>query len=178
MIMDSTRQRIYVANSGMNQIEVLDMKTQSLMAPIKVGQLPHSVALSSDGVTMYVANTGGESISIDDQNTIQTVRSVTFPPIPANVAVALAYPYAIAETQTGPQFVMSDGSLWKIDGNVAVPRVLNPQIFGGSNTTLVRTVSGGESLCRSPWLQPPVVLPSPQATGAGNAYLYDASSGQ
>ena len=64
MTMDAARQRIYVANSGMNQIEVVDMKSQTLMNPIKVGQLPHSIALSSDGVTMYVANTGGESISV------------------------------------------------------------------------------------------------------------------
>jgi uncharacterized protein (TIGR03437 family) len=174
MAMDTARQRIYVANSGMNQIEVVDMKTQSLMAPIKVGQLPHSMALSSDGVTMYVANTGGESISIVDLNKMQTVGAVTFPPVPANVAVALAYPYAIAETLTGPQVVMSDGSLWKIDGTVAVPRVLNPQIFGGSASSLVRTVSGGNpsqfAMAATPGGEYLLLV-----TGAGNAYLYDAS---
>jgi uncharacterized protein (TIGR03437 family) len=174
MVMDSARQRIYVANSGLNQIEVVDMKTQSLMNPIKVGQLPHSVAISSDGVTMYVANTGGESISIVDLDKMKTIGSVAFPPIPANVAVALAYPMAIAEAQTGPQFVMSDGSLWKIDGTVAIPRVLPAQIFGGSNTTLVRTVSGGNpsqfSMAATPAGEYLLLV-----TGAGNAYLYDSS---
>jgi uncharacterized protein (TIGR03437 family) len=174
MQLDTTRQRIYVANSGLNQIEVVDMKTQTLMNPIKVGQLPHSMAMSSDGVTMYVANTGGESISIVDLDKMQTVGAVTFPPVPANVAVALAYPTAIAESQAGPQFVMSDGSLWKIDGTTAVPRVLNPQIFGGSATTLVRTVSGGNpsqfSLAATPNGEYVLLV-----TGAGNAYLYDAS---
>jgi uncharacterized protein (TIGR03437 family) len=174
MTMDTARQRIYVTNSGLNQVEVVDMKTQTLMKPIRVGQLPHSMALSSDGVTMYVANTGGESISIVDLDKMQTVGAVTFPPVPANVAVAVAYPTAIAESQTGPQFVMSDGSLWKIDGTTAVPRVLNPQIFGGSATTLVRTVSGGNpsqfSLAATPNGEYLLLV-----TGAGNAYLYDAS---
>jgi uncharacterized protein (TIGR03437 family) len=174
MAMDTARQRIYVANSGLNQIEVVDMKTQTLMTPIKVGQLPHSMAMSTDGVTMYVANTGGESISIVDLNKMQTVGSVTFPAIPTNVAVALAYPSAIAESETGPQFVMSDGSLWKIDGTMAVPRVLNPEIFGGSDTTLVRTVSGGNpsqfAMAATPAGEYVLLV-----TGAGNAYLYDAS---
>jgi len=174
MVMDTARQRIYVTNSGLNQIEVVDMTTQTLMTPIKVGQLPHSMAMSSDGVTMYVANTGGESISIVDLNKMQTVGAVTFPPVPSNVAVAVAYPAAIAEAETGPQFVMSDGSLWTIEGTAAVPRVLNQQVFGGSDTTLVRTVSGG-----NPSQFSMVATPAGEyvllVTGAGNAYLYDAS---
>ncbi len=174
MVMDTTRQRIYVANSGLNQIEVVDMKSQTLMNPIKVGQLPHSMAMSSDGVTMFVANTGGESISIVDLNKMQTIGAVTFPPIPANAAVALAYPVAIAEAQTGPQFVMSDGSLWMIQGTTAVPRVLNQEVFGGSSSTLVRTVSGGNpsqySMAATPGGEYVLLV-----TGAGNAYLYDAS---
>jgi uncharacterized protein (TIGR03437 family) len=174
MVMDTTRQLIYVANSGLNQVEVVDMKTHTLRTPIKVGQLPHSLCLSSDGVTMYVANTGGESISIVDLNKMQTVGSVTFPPIPANAAVALTYPTAIAYSENGPQFVMSNGSLWYIDGTVAVPRVLNQQVFGGTSTTLVSTVSGGNpsqfSMAATPAGEYVLLV-----TGAGNAYLYDAS---
>jgi uncharacterized protein (TIGR03437 family) len=176
MVMDTTRQRIYIPNSGMNQIEVVDMTTNTLMTPIKVGQLPHSLAMSSDGVTMYVANTGGESISIVNLNTMQTTGSVTFPPIPANAAVALAYPTAIAYSEAGPQFVESNGSLWKIDGTTAVPRTLNPQVFGGTSTTLVSTVSGGTgtasefSMAGTPAGEYVLLV-----TGAGNAYLYDAS---
>jgi uncharacterized protein (TIGR03437 family) len=174
MVMDTTRQLIYVPNSGLNQIEVVDMKAQKLLTPIKVGQLPHSIALSSDGVTMYVANTGGESISIVDLNKMQTVGSVAFPPIPANAAVTLAFPEAIAYSEQGPQFVMSDGSLWSIQGTTAVPRVLNPLVFGGSDSSLVRTVSGGNpsqfSMAGTPGGEYVILV-----TGAGNAYLYDAS---
>jgi uncharacterized protein (TIGR03437 family) len=174
MVMDATRQRIYVPNSGLNQIEVVDMKTQTLMTPIKVGQLPHSATMSTDGQTLYVANTGGESISIVDLNKMQTVGSVKFPPIPTNVAVALAYPVAMATSLRGPQFVMSDGSLWKIDGTIAVPRVLDPLVFGGNPNSLVRTVSGGNpsqfAMAATPNGEYVLLV-----TGAGNAYLYDAS---
>jgi hypothetical protein len=174
MVMDTARKRIYIPNSGMNQVEVLDMTTNKLMKPIKVGQLPHSIALSSDGVTMYVCNTGGESISIVDLNKMQVTGSVTFPPIPSNAAVSVIYPASIAYSEAGPQFVMSDGSLWKIDGTTAIPRVLNPLVFGGSANSLIRTVSGGNpsqfSMAGTPGGEYVILV-----TGAGNAYLYDAS---
>ncbi len=174
LLQDTVRQKLYIANSGLNQIEVFDLKTQQFTAPIKVGQLPHAMALSTDGVTMYVANTGGETISVVNLDTQIVTGRVTFPAVPANVAVGLSYPTSIAPSQRGPQFVMSDGSLWKIDGMQALPRVLNPAVFGGSATTVVRTVSGGNPSVRTLAATPGgeyVLL----ATGAGNVYLYDAS---
>ncbi|MDQ6678408.1 MAG: hypothetical protein M3Z09_14070 [Acidobacteriota bacterium] len=174
LIQDPARQKLYMANSGLNQIEVFDLKTQRFTTPIKVGQLPHSLAIGTDGVTMYVANTGGESISIVDLDKARVTGRVVFPPIPANIAVGLNYPTSIASSQRGPQFVMSDGTLWKIDGAQAVPRVLNPSVFGGSNTAAVRAVGGGNPSVRTLAATPGgeyVLL----VTGAGNAYLYDAA---
>ena len=174
LIQDPVRQKLYVANSGFNQIEVFDLKTQQFTTPIKVGQLPHSLALASDGVTMYVANTGGETISIVDLDKQRVTGRVVFPAIPANIAVGLNYATSIASSQRGPQFVMSDGTLWKIDGVQAVPRTLNPQVFGGTPTTVVRTVPGGTPSVRTLAATPGgeyVLL----VTGAGNAYLYDSS---
>ena len=174
LLQDNARQKLYIANSGLNQVEVFDLKTQQFTAPIKVGQLPHALAIASDGVTMYVANTGGESISIVDLDKQRVTGRVIFPALPANVADVLRYPTSIAPSQRGPQFVMSDGTLWKINGNQAVPRVLNPLVFGGSNTNVVRTVAGGTPAVRSLAATPNgeyVLL----VTGAGNAYLYDAS---
>jgi uncharacterized protein (TIGR03437 family) len=176
ILQDTARQKLYITNSGMNQVEVFDMKTQAFTAPIKVGQLPHAMAFGNDGATMYVANTGGESISIVDLNKGQTVGHAVFPAIPTNVAVGLTFPVTIAPSERGPQFVMSDGSLWKLDGAQAIPRVLNPAIFGGSNTTTVKTVSGGSTANNSRTMASTpggeyVLL----ATGAGFVYLYDAS---
>ena len=173
LIQDTVRQKLYIANSGFNQVEVFDIKTQQFTAPIKVGQLPHSLSISSDGVTMYVANTGGETISLVDLDKQRVTGRVLFPAIPANVALGLAYPTSIAQSQRGAQFVMSDGSLWKIDGNQAVPRILNPQVFGGTVTTPVRSIAAG-----NPGVRTLAATPGGEyillVTGAGNAYLYDA----
>ncbi len=174
LIQDPVRQKLYIANSGFNQIEVFDLKTQQFTNPIKVGQLPHSLAIASDGVTMYVANTGGETISIVDLDKQRVTGRVNFPAIPVNIAVGVNYATSIASSQRGPQFVMSDGTLWKIDGSVAVPRILNSQVFGGTATNVVRTVPGGAPAVRTLAATPGgeyVLL----VTGAGNAYLYDAS---
>ena len=174
LVQDTVRQKLYIANSGLNQIEVFDLKTQQFTAPIKVGQLPHAMTISTDGVTMYVANTGGETLSVVNLDTQIVTGRVTLPAVPANVAVGLSYPTSIASSQRGPQFVLSDGSLWKIDGMQAIPRVLNPAVFGGSATTVVRTVTGGTPSVRTLAATPGgeyVLL----ATGAGNVYLYDSS---
>jgi uncharacterized protein (TIGR03437 family) len=173
IIQDTVRQKLYIANSGFNQVEVFDIGTQQFTAPIKVGQLPHSMSISSDNVTMYVANTGGETISIVDLDKQRVTGRVLFPALPANVGVGLSYPTSIAQSQRGAQFVMSDGSLWKIDGNQAVPRILNPQVFGGTITAPVRGIAAGTPAVRTLAATPGgeyVLL----VTGAGNAYLYDA----
>ena len=177
MIQDTARQKLYIANSGMNEIEVFDMKTQTFQTPIKVGQLPHSMTIGSDGVTMYVANTGGESISIINLDKQQVVDKVVFPPIPVNLSYALNYPQVIASSAHGPQFAMSNGTLWKIDGNQAVPRTLNPAVFGGTATTRTTTISTGfgtqsyMAMAATPAGEYVLLV-----TGAGNGYLYDADA--
>ena len=171
IIFDSVRQRVYLANSGLNRIEVYDIQKQQLTTPISVGQLPHGMALSSDGVTLYVANTGGESISVVNlDQAVQTGR-VVFPALPFNASVTLSTPQTIAAAGRGPQFVMSDGSVWKVDGAQAIPRALNPTVFGST----ARTVSGGNpaiwSMAATPGGEYVMLM-----TGTGNAYLYDDSA--
>lgn len=172
MVADNTRQRLYIANSGMNQVEVFDMRRQAFLNPIKVGQLPHSLALGNDGITLYVANTGGESISIVDLDKGQATGRVKFPPYPFNAGASLVFPSAIANSQRGLQIVMSDGSLWKLVGDEASPRVLNPSVFGSA----VRTVAAGNPAVRTLTATPGgeyVLLFTPST---GNAYLFDAQA--
>src|SRR5262249_44782025 len=68
LVLDGARNRLYLTNSGFNRIEVFDTQNQVFLAPIPVGQMPHQMAMSTDGNTLYVANTGGESISVVDLN--------------------------------------------------------------------------------------------------------------
>jgi len=175
ILLDSPRGRIYVANSGLNRIEVYDLTAKAFTTPIKVGQLPIGMAFGTDRNTLYVANAGGESISIVDLQRGVLTGSVVFPALPLNVSVAVSAPVAIATSGVGVQFVMSDGTtngtLWTLSGTQAVPRRLNPLVFGTNATT----VSGGASTATAFWSL--AATPSGEYvmlyTGTGNAYLYD-----
>jgi uncharacterized protein (TIGR03437 family) len=166
---DATRQRVYIANSGLNRIEVYDIKQQAFLTPVKVGQLPVSMALTPDANTLYVANSGGETITIVDPDKMQAVGTVNFPPLAFNSTLAAITPSVIAAGLSGPQILMSDGSLWTVSGSTLVLR--------GVSTLLGQTAAGL-----------PVKLPVPStmaataggeyillATGTGLAYLYDAT---
>jgi len=130
MLADSGRQRLYIANPGLNRVEVFDMKQQKFLTAFNVGQLPRSLAFGTDTNTLFVANSGGESISIVDLNK-GTVSSAQFPTLPFGTTLGIVTPQVIASSENGPQVVMSDGTLWRIVGTTVVPRrPLNAGIFG------------------------------------------------
>ena len=161
---DSTRQRVYIANTTMNRVEVYDIKSKALLTPVKVGQAPVSMALSLDGATLYVGNSGGESISIVDTTALQNTGRVAFPPLPFASNIALATPTVVAMGLSGLQFMTSDGTLWKVVGNAAVTRpaskLLGATKFTASGTQMAATPAGEYILL---------------TTTAGVAYLYDAT---
>lgn len=162
MVMDSGRQRLYIANSGLNRVEVFDIRRNAFLAPIKVGQLPRSLTLGMDGLTLYVANSGGEHISIVDLEKGAVTGRVKFPPIPFNAAFPLVTPSVIAASVRGLQVVMSDGTLWKVVGDTAQPRPL-PPVFGAA-----RAIPGPiRTMAASPEGQRILLL-----AGNGTAYLY------
>jgi uncharacterized protein (TIGR03437 family) len=173
MLPDYNRQRLYISNSGMNEIEVFDMKAQKFLTPIKTGQLPHNMAFGTDGNTLYVANTGGESISIIDLTLGKITGSVVFPPVPLNASTSIITPQAMASGLRGPLVIMSDGSLWKIDGNQAIPRSLNQVVFGSGTKTIAagNGTAAFRTMASTPDGQYIIVF-----TGSGNAYIYDASA--
>jgi len=162
LVMDNARQRLYIANSGLNRVEVFDMRRQQFLRPIKVGQLPRALALTPDGNTLFVANTGGESISIVDLNKMEAVGRVKFPPIPFNGNLPIITPQAIAATQRGLQVVMSNGTLWSVVGDEAMPRRISPAIQ-------TNTVPAPRAMTATPNGEYALLL-----DGQGYAYLYDA----
>ena len=52
--------RLYVAESGINAVAVIDTKTMDVISHVPVGWNPSAVAFSSDGATLYVVNTKGK----------------------------------------------------------------------------------------------------------------------
>jgi len=163
IVLDKTRNKIYISNSGYNRIEVFDIKKQQFVDPISVGQLPHSMAMTPDGNTLYVGNSGGESISVIDLNSAKVVGGVTFPPIPRAGNQASIRPLAMAYGLSGLQFMMSNGTFWRLIGNNATPRL--------PNSITPTTVTAPYSMTATPGGEYVFLL-----TGNANAsgYLYDA----
>ncbi len=170
MVSDTARQRLYITNSGMNRVEVFDLQAQQFLAPIKVGQLPHSMAFGNDGSTLYVGSTGGESISIVNLNTMTMTGRVQFPPLPFNSAFAMITPSVLASSQRGLQVLMSDGTLWFVNGNTAVPRVLNPAVFGTNVRVVPATNPATRTMASTPDGQYVILM-----TSSGFVYLYSAA---
>ena len=166
LVLDEARAKVYITNSGYNRIEVFDLQKQHFVDPIPVGQMPHQMAITTDGSQLYVGNSGGESISIVDLNQGKVVDNVAFPPIPRNGTVALVYPRAIAMGLFGLQFVMSDGSQWMVvNGNQATVRpadsVTPVKFVGGPAFGMISTPDSSFILTLN---------------GSGTAYLYDGTA--
>ncbi|MBL8173985.1 MAG: beta-propeller fold lactonase family protein [Bryobacterales bacterium] len=164
LVLDTARGKVYIANSGLNRIEVFDTESGTFLAPVKVGQLPRSLAMTPNGRFLYVANTGGESISIIDLEIREVSGTVKFPPVPYNASFALVTPSLLAATLGGVQVVMSSGALWKIVGDEALPRAVSP-VIGTAAIAAPRTIAA------TPDGEYALLL-----GGTGTAYLYDAMS--
>ena len=166
-MLDEARGRLYITNSGYNRIEVFDTQKQQFLTPITVGQLPHQMAMGTDGNTLYVANTGGESISIVDLNLQQVVGNVAFPPIPRNGAANVTYVRSMAMGLSGLQFVMSNGGLWQVIGGTAVPWQGNSV----APVSITASATAPASMLATPGNDFILAINS-----AGTAYLYDATA--
>ena len=173
LVLDEARGKLYVTNSGYNRIEVFDINRQRFLDPIPVGQFPHSMAMGLDGNTLYVGNTGGESISVVDLDLGRVVGDVEFPPIPRNGTVNVIYPRTLAMGYYGLQWVMSDGSLWKLAGNQATVRPASSIITQVNNGSVRLTGGPAFSMIASPNNDYILTL-----AGNGLAFLYDSKLDQ
>jgi DNA-binding beta-propeller fold protein YncE len=174
ILLDSTRNLVYITNSGYNRIEVFDTVNRVFLNPIPVGQLPHQMALSTDGNTLYAGNTGGESISIVDLTQMAVKGKVAFPAIPrqgGGSTATVSNPRALAYGYSGLQFLLAAGtagtaSQWEVAGTNATVRQPDTVTLNGTTNTLP-----------SPWQ---MMLGSADAStiltvdGTGSGYVYSA----
>ena len=171
IVLDQPRNRVYIGNAGYNRIEVFDTVNQVFLAPIPVNQMPHQLAMSSDGNTLYVASAGGELIDMVNLIVGKDVGHISFPAIPRQAAgqtEALYYPQAMAVGAEGLEFVMSNGGQWKVIAGAAIPRPAD---------TVTKSTAGSSLLTA-----PVNMLASADGSyivtlaGGGIAYLYQAST--
>jgi len=77
----------YIANSGSNNVSVIDSSTNSVVALIPVGNKPYGVAVNPSGTRVYVSNSGGNSVSVIDTSTNTVVATVAVGSSPKGVAI-------------------------------------------------------------------------------------------
>lgn len=165
IVLDEARSRIYIANAGMNRVEVFDTQKLKYLDPIEAGQFPESLALSLDKSTLFVANSGGESILIIDLESLTTLGSVAFPPVPRSGAQAPLAVASMTMTIAGLQFAMNNGSTWRAIGTEATIRAATAVLPANiGNLRLMTSTPEGEY----------AVLVGSPAGGFGTGYLYDA----
>jgi YVTN family beta-propeller protein len=171
IVLDQPRNLIYISNAGYNRIEVFDTVNQVLLPPIPVNQLPHQLAMSTDGNTLYVASNGGELIDMVNLNIQKDVGHISFPPLPRQAGgqtAALYYPQALAVGSEGVEFVMSNGGQWKVIGGNAIPRPVDTVTKAASGSSLLATPVSMLASADNSFI---VTL-----GGGGVAYLYQAST--
>ena len=171
LVADPARSRLYIANPGLNRIEIYDTQQQQFLTPISVGQLPRSLALAGDGNTLYVANSGSENLTVVNVSTLAVTGTVAFPPLPFGSTLAIVTPLLVVSTEEGPQVLMSDGTngtLWRIIGNTVTPRTLNTLVFGSATT--IATPSAASFVSSSDGSYALLL------TNTGAGYLYSASN--
>jgi DNA-binding beta-propeller fold protein YncE len=169
IVLDETRGRVYITNSGYNRIEVFDTVKMAFQDPIPVGTLPHQMAMGLDGFTLYVANNGSETVSIVDLDEQQVTGTIQFPPIPRAGNAAVTSVRGMAMGLSGLQLIRSDGNLWSVIGNTAVPRV---------GTAVTGITAAGAQIPISTPIQASMIASDDGTyglllSGNGIVYLYD-----
>ncbi|MGH9225323.1 MAG: YncE family protein [Acidimicrobiales bacterium] len=105
VVVDPTGTRAYRANRARNQIDVINLATKALEAPIVVGSQPRAMDFSAGGSTLYVANAGANDISVVDLALRKEVRRITTP-----AGFDNERPFSIAVASNGTALVTtSDG---------------------------------------------------------------------
>ncbi len=168
LLLDEFRGKVYIANAGFNRLEVFDTKTQQLEEPIPVCQLPQQMAMGTDGTTLYVACSGSEGVGIVDLDARRYVSEVEFPPIPRQGNSNLIAPQTLAMGLSGLQFVMNNGLIWKVVGNVAIPRDPSP-VTGITANGAQQAIANQRRMINSPDFSQIM-----QLGGTGTTYHYDA----
>src|SRR5213593_5102158 len=122
MQMDNARQRLYIANYSLGQIEVFSLASQTFLSPIRVGNRPLSMAMVNPS-TLVVANFGSENVWGVDLDAMQEVDQISMGPIPLSTDLPL-FPRYIAASSNAILFSVSplpaagvlptNGQVWQL----------------------------------------------------------------
>lgn len=83
----ATAERAYIANSASDNVSVIDISSNTVIATVPVGQSPYGVAVNPTGTRVYITNIGSNSVSVIDTATNTVKASITVGAGPRGVAV-------------------------------------------------------------------------------------------
>jgi YVTN family beta-propeller protein len=144
--------RVYVAESGIDAVAVLNAKTMHLIEHIPVGWNPTAVALSPDGATLFVVNTKGKGTGPNAGRGHKSgeptyVGSLEFGSLSVIRLATLPSPQSLTQTVTS-------GNLAAIDHRPALPHLRHCFLIIRENRTFdemlgdLSGVNGDPSLAR------------------------------
>ena len=90
IVLDESRQRLYLVNSPGGRVDVYDYSGKSLLGSLGVGQTPLAAAMSMDNSFLYVTNHDSSSLSVINLNSStlgNLVNTVSLPAKPQGVEV-------------------------------------------------------------------------------------------
>jgi YVTN family beta-propeller protein len=113
--------RVYVANSGSNNVSVISTASDTVTTTIAVGTAPRGVAVTPDGKTVYVTNSGS--------GTVSAISTATNTVIGTPIAVGSA-PFGVAVIPDGHKVYVTNGAA----GTVSVIATATNTVVGSPIT--------------------------------------------
>ena len=87
LVLDETRNRLYLLNSPQNRVEVYSVQQRRLLDPITTSAQPLSAAMSLSGKFLYVTSYAGSTLDVIDLDSSITISRINLPAAPEGVAV-------------------------------------------------------------------------------------------
>src|SRR3984885_11000403 len=103
IVLDESRQRLYLVNTTGNRVDVYDYAGQSVIGSIAVGNRPLGAAMSADNAFLYVANHDDSTLSVI------TLNSSSFGAVSATISLP-ADPQGVETELSGRVLICTDGS--------------------------------------------------------------------
>jgi YVTN family beta-propeller protein len=175
--------RIYVAESGINAVGVIDASTMDVIAHIPVGWNPSAVAFSPDSTTLYVVNTKGKGAgpnggSKHDPTAPSYVGSLEMGSLSAILLGVLPPPEELTQTVIAANTAA-------IAGETQLPRIKHCFFVIRENRTYdevlgdVARANGDPSLARygmDGWVPEPSPAPEPSGDTSSGVHVHDSSA--
>ena len=157
---------VYISNTGSDDVWVVDMDSESVVAVVPVGDDPRGIDIAPDNSRVYVANRFDNSVSVINTTTNSVVQTIDLGASPLVTAIE---PYDVVVSPDGSQLyvAMKNGGEENGDGTVAVVNLPSGDIVAEA---VLDSNASPEGI---------VVTPDGQkvyVAGRGDMYVVDVSS--